>query len=83
MRGTQSDPVASSAQSAPTIIRQAEQNIAGLSDARRIATPASVVLISGGADTFDPAMAPELTQLIGRGIGWPAPSLSMTAPTRA
>lgn len=52
----------------PTIIRQADQDITSLRDALGIATPAPVVLISGGADTFDPAMAPKLTQLIGRGL---------------
>jgi hypothetical protein len=37
-------------------------------EALGIATPAPVVLISGGADTFDPAIAPKLTQLICRGL---------------
>jgi predicted Rossmann-fold nucleotide-binding protein len=55
-------------QSLPTIIRQADQDIISLRDALGIAVPAPVVLISGGADTFDPAIAPKLTQLIGRGL---------------
>jgi hypothetical protein len=50
------------------IIRQADQDITSLRDALGIATPAPVVLISGGADTLDPAIAPKLTQLIGRGL---------------
>src|SRR5215472_8261641 len=55
-------------QSLPTIIRQADQDITSLRDALGIATPAPVVLISGGADTLDPAIVPKLTQLIGRGV---------------
>src|SRR5215472_5264952 len=54
--------------SVPTIIRQADQDITSVRDALGIAVPAPVVLISGGADTFDPAIAPKLTQLIGRGL---------------
>jgi len=54
--------------SVPTIIRQADQDITSVREALGIATPAPVVLISGGADTFDPAIAPKLTQLIGRGL---------------
>ena len=54
--------------SLPKIIRQADQDITSLRDALGIATPAPVVLISGGADTLDPAIAPKLTQLIGRGL---------------
>jgi SLOG in TRPM, prokaryote/Protein of unknown function (DUF4231) len=52
----------------PTIIRQADQDITSLRDALGIVTPAAVVLISGGADTFDSVIAPKLTQLIGRGL---------------
>jgi predicted Rossmann-fold nucleotide-binding protein len=52
----------------PRIIQQADQDIAALREALGIATPAPVVLISGGADTLDPAIAPKLTQLIGRGL---------------
>jgi hypothetical protein len=55
-------------QGLPTIIRQADQDINSLRDALGMPTPAPVVLISGGADTFDPAIAPKLTQLIGRGL---------------
>ena len=55
-------------QRVPTIIRQADQDITSLRNALGVATPAPVVLISGGADTFDPAIAPKLTQLIGRGL---------------
>jgi hypothetical protein len=54
--------------SVPTIIRQADQDITSVREALGITTPAPVVLISGGADTFDPAIAPKLTQLIGRGL---------------
>ena len=54
--------------SLPKIIRQTGQDIPSLRDALGIATPAPVVLVSGGADTFDPAIAPKLTQLIGRGL---------------
>src|SRR5271170_464361 len=54
--------------SLPKIIRQADQDVTSLRDALGIASPAPVVLISGGADTFDPAIAPKLTQLIGRGL---------------
>jgi SLOG in TRPM, prokaryote/SMODS and SLOG-associating 2TM effector domain 1/Protein of unknown function (DUF4231) len=54
--------------SLPRIIRQVDQDAAGLREALGIATPAPVILISGGADTFDPAIAPKLTQLIGRGL---------------
>src|SRR5271170_1959761 len=54
--------------SLPKIIRQDDQDITSLRDALGIATPAPVILISGGADTFDPAIAPKLTQLIGRGL---------------
>ncbi|MGH7048345.1 MAG: DUF4231 domain-containing protein [Stellaceae bacterium] len=52
----------------PKIIRQAGQDITSLRDALGIATPAPVILVSGGADTFDQAIAPKLTQLIGRGL---------------
>ena len=52
----------------PTIIRQADQNITSVREALGIRTPAPVILISGGADTFDLAIAPKLTQLIGRGL---------------
>jgi hypothetical protein len=41
--------------SVPTIIRQADQDITSVREALGITTPAPVVLISGGADTFDPA----------------------------
>src|SRR5271163_700416 len=54
--------------SVPTIIRQADQDITSVHEGLGIATPAPVVLISGGADTFDPAIAPRLTQLISRGL---------------
>ena len=54
--------------SLPRIIRQVDQDAAGLRDALGIAVPAPVVLISGGADALDPAIAPKLTQLIGRGL---------------
>jgi hypothetical protein len=50
------------------IIRQTDQDAAGLRDALGFATPAPVVLISGVADTLDPAIAPKLTQLIDRGL---------------
>jgi predicted Rossmann-fold nucleotide-binding protein len=59
---------ATGSQSLPRIIQQADQDAAGLRDALGIATPAPVVLISGGADTLDPAIVPKLTQLIGRGL---------------
>ena len=52
----------------PMIVRQADRDIISVRDALGIATPAPVVLISGGADTFDPAILPKLTQLIGRGL---------------
>jgi hypothetical protein len=54
--------------SVPTNIRQADQDITSVRTALGITTPAPVVLISGGADTFDPAVQPKLTQLIGRGL---------------
>jgi hypothetical protein len=47
--------------SVPTIIRQADQDITSVREALGITTPAPVVVISGGADTFDPAVAPKLT----------------------
>jgi hypothetical protein len=59
---------AAGSKSFPTIIRDADQDIASMPEALGIATPAPVVLISGGADTFDPAIAPKLTQLICRGL---------------
>jgi hypothetical protein len=69
----------------PTIIRQANQHITSVRDALGIRTSTPVVLISGGADTFDPAIAPKLTQLIGEvcsaRAGRPGPSSSMAAPT--
>ena len=52
----------------PMIVRQADQDITSVRETLGITTPAPVVLISGGADTFDPAIAPKLTQLIGRGL---------------
>src|SRR5690348_12508152 len=52
----------------PMIFRQADHDVTSVRDALGIATPAAVVLVSGGADTFDPAIAPKLTQLIGRGL---------------
>ena len=52
--------------SVPTIVRQADRDITSVREALGITTPAPVILISGGADTFDPAIAPKLTQLIGR-----------------
>ena len=54
--------------SVPTIVRQADRDITSVREALGITTPAPVILISGGADTFDPAIAPKLTQLIGRGL---------------
>jgi hypothetical protein len=73
--------------SLPKIIRQAHQDITSVRDALGIETPAPVVLIVGGADTFDPGIAPKLTQLIGRGLiraGQAAgASSSMAAPTPA
>jgi predicted Rossmann-fold nucleotide-binding protein len=54
--------------SLPKIIRQADQDITSVREALGITTPAPAVLVSGGADTFDPAIAPKLTQLIGRGL---------------
>jgi SLOG in TRPM, prokaryote/SMODS and SLOG-associating 2TM effector domain 1/Protein of unknown function (DUF4231) len=54
--------------SVPTIVRQVDQDITSVREALGITTPAPVVLISGGADTFDAAIAPKLTQLIGRGL---------------
>lgn len=53
----------------PVMVRQADHDdIISVRDALGIVVPAPVVLISGGADTFDPAIAPKLTQLIGRGL---------------
>jgi hypothetical protein len=52
----------------PIIVRQADREIISVRDALDIVVPAPVVLISGGADTLDPAITPKLTQLIGRGL---------------
>jgi len=54
--------------SSPMIVRQADHDIASVRAALGIAAPAPVVVISGGADTLDPAIVPKLTQLIGRGL---------------
>jgi hypothetical protein len=56
------------AKSFPMIVRQADRDIISVRDALGIAAPAPVVVISGGADTLDPAIVPKLTQLIGRGL---------------
>ena len=54
--------------SCPMIVRQGNSDIASVRDALGITTPAPVILVCGGADTLDPAIAPKLTQLIGRGL---------------
>jgi hypothetical protein len=54
--------------SVPTIIWQADQDVTLVREALGIMRPAPVVLISGSADTLDQAIAPKLTQLIGRGL---------------
>src|ERR1700751_3276792 len=56
------------AKSSPTIVRQADRDIASVRPALGISAPNPVVVISGGADTLDPAIVPKLTQLIGRGL---------------
>src|SRR6516162_2752495 len=56
------------AKSFPMIVRQADRDITSVRDALGIAAPAPVVVISGGADTLDPAIVPKLTHLMGRGL---------------
>ena len=78
---------ATGSRSLPRIILQADQNVACVREALGIATPAPLVLISGGADTFNPAIEPKLTQPIGRGLiraGRAAGAVIIDeAPTRA
>jgi hypothetical protein len=59
--------IATAPKSSPMIIRQADHDVAPVRPLG-IATPAPVVLISGGADTLDPVIVPERTQLIGPGL---------------
>jgi len=66
----------------PTIIRQADQDITSVREALGIATPAPVVLISGGADTFDPAIAPKLTRRPPRPARYPGTGSAPRAPRR-
>src|SRR6516162_3144188 len=56
------------AKSFPMIVRQADRDIISVRAALGISAPAPVAVISGGADTLDPAIVPKLTQLIGRGL---------------
>ncbi len=77
---------AAARKSFPMIVRQADQDITSVRDALGIATPAPVVLISGGADTLDQAIAPKLTQLIGRGLiraSWAASAVIIDGGTDA
>jgi len=59
---------ATTPKSFPMIVRQAGRDIISVRDALGRSAPAPVVVISGGADTLDPAIVPKLTQLIGRGL---------------